>query len=127
MSERVTLTGIDEYCNTGALIRVARRFPFVELAVLAGSEEGTPRMPQAAWIRAWSEQTDEAGVGTTIHLCGERSRMACRYELGVDRLLNGSASGGRLRPRGERDQRQRRRGEARRRQRRRTAPGRNGA
>ena len=53
MITRVTLTGIDHECDTEALLELGRRFRLAELAVLAGSEEGTPRMPPTTWIRQW--------------------------------------------------------------------------
>ena len=75
MIERVTLTGIDEESKTDALIRLHARFPFVELAVLAGSEE-TVRMPPSKWREHWSRLAAEDGVDTAVHLCGRPARTA---------------------------------------------------
>lgn len=74
MIETVTLTGIDEDSNPEALVYLGRWFPFVELAVLAGTREGGPRMPERRWIREWAANANRAGVATAIHLCGARSR-----------------------------------------------------
>jgi len=74
--ETVTLTGIDENTNPDALIRLGRRFPFAELAVLAGTHDGEPRMPRRRWIREWVAKASRASVATAIHLCGACSRAA---------------------------------------------------
>lgn len=74
--ETVTLTGIDENSDPEALIRLSRWFAFVELAVLAGTREGEPRMPTHRWIREWVTKANRADVATAIHLCGARSRAA---------------------------------------------------
>lgn len=76
MIETVTLTGIDENSDPDALVHLERRFPFVELAVLAGTREGAPRMPVRRWIREWVKKANRADVATAIHLCGARSRAA---------------------------------------------------
>jgi len=74
--ETVTLTGIDENTDPGALVQLGRRFPFVELALLAGTRDGGPRMPGRRWIREWASKTSQARVATAVHLCGARSRAA---------------------------------------------------
>ena len=76
MIETVTLTGIDEKSDPEALLNLARHFPFVELAVLAGTRDGEPRMPGRHWIRKWIAKANQAHVATAIHLCGTRSRAA---------------------------------------------------
>ncbi|MCY4120304.1 MAG: hypothetical protein OXG72_05215 [Acidobacteria bacterium] len=76
MIETVTLTGIDENSDPKALVQLGQWFPFVELAVLAGTEEGKPRMPSRDWIRKWVGTAKQAGVATAIHLCGARGRAA---------------------------------------------------
>ena len=76
MIETVTLTGIDEKSDPEALVNLGRHFPFVELAVLAGTREGEPRMPTHRWIRKWVTKANRANVATAIHLCGARSRTA---------------------------------------------------
>ena len=80
MIETVTLTGIDENSDPDALVHLGHRFPFVELAVLAGTHEGAPRMPARRWIREWVKKTNRADLATAIHLCGAHSRAARHRE-----------------------------------------------
>lgn len=70
MIETVTLTGIDENTDPDALVELGRWFPFVELAVLAGTRNGRPRMPGRHWIREWVAKASQARVATAVHLCG---------------------------------------------------------
>ena len=53
MIKTVTLTGMDENTDPDALVQLGRWFPFVELAVLAGTRESGPRLPRRARIRNW--------------------------------------------------------------------------
>ena len=76
MIETVTLTGIDKNSDPEALVELGRWFPFVELAVLAGTRDGGPRMPSRRWIREWVAKASHARVATAVHLCGARSRAA---------------------------------------------------
>jgi len=76
MIETVTLTGIDEKTDPKALVQLGQWFPFVELAVLAGTQDGKPRMPSRRWILEWRETAKQAGVTSAIHLCGARARAA---------------------------------------------------
>ncbi len=76
MIETLTITGVDEDTEPGDLLHLARWFPFVELAVLAGTREGEPRFPRRGWIDDWLGMAAAAGVQTAVHLCGARSRAA---------------------------------------------------
>lgn len=62
MIETVTLTGIDEKSDPEALVHLGRWFPFVELAVLAGTRDGGPRMPERLWIREWVTKASERAI-----------------------------------------------------------------
>lgn len=70
---RVTITGADDAVKIFDLMRITRRFPFVEWGILFGANEEVPRFPSWGWVEALTKQLDKNNLAA--HLCGKHSRF----------------------------------------------------
>lgn len=78
--DRVTVTGADDSVHPGELIKLARRFPFVEFGILLSKrQEGSPRFPSARWLERLQEYHM---LKTSGHLCGVWVRELCQGSNG---------------------------------------------
>lgn len=68
----VTITGADDATDPAELVKIGTEYPFVEWAILIGSNVG-PRFPSVAWIRELvkhREATDQR-MNLSLHVCGK--------------------------------------------------------
>lgn len=72
----VTITGADASVDPAELIEISKEFPFVEWAILAGSDSGgKARFPSDFWIEQLTDAVDHAPeVNLSLHLCGKLQR-----------------------------------------------------
>lgn len=77
MLTRVTITGADDRTDPNELVLLSREFPFVEWGILHSAKRlGTPRYPAMRWMDSFSAAIEGKNVSVSLHLCGERSRLA---------------------------------------------------
>ena len=70
MLKQVTLTGADDRTKISDLIELHSHYPFLELGILVGTHEGTPRFPSADWIRELVRARADTGLKLSLHVCG---------------------------------------------------------
>lgn len=89
-----TLTGADDLTPAHTLLALAKRYPFVEWAVLASEDRaGSGRYPTFATIRSVGALGEPARVMTAIHLCGSLVR---RFVAGDPEVMALTAGFGRV-------------------------------
>ena len=65
-----SITGIDDFVDTENLSVIAKKYPFVEWAVLLLPEcSSQPRFPTEGWIRDFAKK--HRGTNIAMHLCGQ--------------------------------------------------------
>lgn len=68
--DRVTMTGADDSVDPDQLVRISKRFPFVEWGILfSGKRQGGPRYPSPEWQRELLKVASQ-GLQLSAHLCG---------------------------------------------------------
>lgn len=68
--ERVTFTGADDTTDPAALAQLAKRYPWIEFAVLCSpSQQGTGRYPSRAWRKRFYGSAVPVSQ-RALHLCG---------------------------------------------------------
>jgi hypothetical protein len=97
--DRVTITGADDSTPQSQLVRLSRRFPFVEWGILLSrSAEGRrSRFPSAWWVKALIEMDGRDEMKLSGHLCGAWVHDLCdgkrtfqferpHFAMGFDRI-----------------------------------------
>lgn len=89
----VTITGADDKTDVNDLLALSRRYPFVEWAILIGSQDGTPRFPTNNWIRnladlnaAKSSDPHVPAMSLSLHVCGKYLRRIAEGRPKFDEL-----------------------------------------
>ncbi len=68
----ITVTGAADDCAIDDLIRLGRRYPLIEVAVLySPGRSGAGRYPSRHWLEAFAFESERAGIARAIHLCGD--------------------------------------------------------
>ena len=83
---KLTFTGIDRFTDLSAVMRIGRRHPHVEFAVLVGSRTGRAganRYPDLGVVRDFRNRAIDADVRCAVHLCGSYSRAVMKQQLDV--------------------------------------------
>lgn len=80
--KRVTITGADNGTRISELVRLSKRYPFVEWGILVTKKhEGAPRYPSRDWIDAFSASATANGLQVSTHVCGRWVRELLTGEL----------------------------------------------
>lgn len=76
---RVTITGADDSIEPEALLPLAKRYPFLEIALLFSAKRGgTVRFPSQDWLgRLGAIAANVAPLNLSAHLCGDLVRNVC--------------------------------------------------
>jgi phosphoribosylanthranilate isomerase len=92
--DRVTITGADDRTDPDELVRLSRRYPFLEWGILIWEgEAGAPRHPSPAWRQRLAEITGVTPeLRLSAHLEGALSRTAMLG--GSDEFFTGSYHAG---------------------------------
>src|SRR6185503_2749693 len=78
--DRVTITGADDSIDPKTLVRLSRRFPFVEWGILLSESSfprGSVRFPSRAWVETLLATDGSSLLQLSGHLCGAWVRSAC--------------------------------------------------
>lgn len=82
----VTISGADDNTNPETLIKLSKRFPFVEWGVLwSYSRAGKPRYPTRAWMYSLASHVVDAAhdVAISVHFCGQVARDVMEGMVGA--------------------------------------------
>lgn len=91
-----TFAGIDERTNVKDMMRLARKYPFVEWAIFLDSRKnknGEGRFPRLEWISKFKKETSNHLVRTAIHLFGDDAR---KFIQGDDKIVELCSNFGRV-------------------------------
>src|SRR5215831_12922234 len=93
MLRRVTLTGADDSVEPGEVLALGHEYPFVELGILVGSQEGKHRFPSAKWLMRFADIAARAKRQVALHVCGKildgilkRGECVCPYLGAFERM-----------------------------------------
>lgn len=79
----LTITGADDSVDPETLADISREFPFVEWAILVGSNYGSPRFPSTQWLDAFMATAKVYKMNVALHVCGRwlKSLVCGRMEV----------------------------------------------
>ena len=78
MLKVVTITGLDRKTSFDRILKLSKRYPFLEVAVLVGSQTNgncLSRFPSLLVVNHWREYARDNGIPTAVHLCGAYSKL----------------------------------------------------
>lgn len=89
--DRVTITGADDSTDPQELVRLSKRFPFVEWGILLSASSwpnGSPRFPSLAWLNLLCATPGSRTLKLSGHLCGRWVRDLCAGRATVARDID---------------------------------------
>ena len=85
----VTLTGADDSTDPRKLSTIAKRFPFVEFAILwSPTRAGSGRYPSRQWISEFCVEADRSNINCALHLCGGSVPSLLEFDPGLVALTH---------------------------------------
>lgn len=78
----VTLTGADDGSDPAELVKLSKKFPFVEWGILVSAKQmGSTRFPSSSWMKDLAAAVTGSNVSLAVHVCGRwvRDIVAGRF------------------------------------------------